>query len=382
MPSAFVSTCGRIVVLIVLSLPLVVSERAVALAEPSDTQSTRVVDSLASRVGLPADSVEVTENRTEMSTTFANTDGTFTSLRTLRPLNYQDDRGVWQAIDTTLVDVPGGFVSRSNRFRVQLPDTLREPVRLSQGDSWVSFALTGAVGDARASVAGSTATYEDILPGVSVRYTSMPDGLKEDIVLAGLGAARSFVFEVEASQDLRVVESSAGDIAFLDGAGKTQFAIVPPFMSDSSGSPTGYSRAVSLSLERVAGLHLVTLTADPSWLAAPERVWPVRIDPTVVVGGTDWLGRPIYLDCYLQSGSYSDVPDCGGDTLWVGHGSDLSEQFRTRAVLKSDVSDVPQDAVIYEARLRLGIGSKVPYEPESIDISLHELIRAFDLDVS
>lgn len=68
-----------------------------------------------------------------MSTTFANTDGTFTSLRTLRPLNYQDDRGVWQAIDTTLVDGPGGFVSQSNRFQVQLPDTLREPVRLKVG---------------------------------------------------------------------------------------------------------------------------------------------------------------------------------------------------------------------------------------------------------
>lgn len=46
--------------------------------------------------------VEITQERSEASTTWANPDGTLTTTQYGAPVRYQDDQGQWQSLDTTL----------------------------------------------------------------------------------------------------------------------------------------------------------------------------------------------------------------------------------------------------------------------------------------
>ena len=36
-------------------------------------------------------------------------------------------------------------------------------------------------------------------------------------------------------------------------------------------------------LERISGGYLLTVEADPEWMNAPERAYPVTLDPTILL---------------------------------------------------------------------------------------------------
>lgn len=71
------------------------------------------------------------------------------------------------------------------------------------------------------------------------------------------------------------------------------WSFAAPWVTDSSGDPEAMSTDVDVSLVEAADGWLLTVTPDPEWLAAPERAWPVLLDPTLDVGADG--------DCYLES---------------------------------------------------------------------------------
>jgi hypothetical protein len=62
----------------------------------------------------------------------------------------------------------------------------------------------------------------------------------------------------------------------IEGA-KPIFTLTAPCMTDTDGA---FSLGVSLTLTEGEGAQTVTVSADEAWLAAPERAYPVFIDPT------------------------------------------------------------------------------------------------------
>jgi hypothetical protein len=58
--------------------------------------------------------------------------------------------------------------------------------------------------------------------------------------------------------------------------------IEAPAMTDASGA---FSAGITLSLEEEEGKTVRTVTADEAWLDAPERAYPVTIDPTYQLTG-------------------------------------------------------------------------------------------------
>ncbi|MBW3651311.1 MAG: hypothetical protein KY458_12165, partial [Actinobacteria bacterium] len=257
--------------------------------------------------GAPAglgESAEVVERRTQDSRTFLTEDGKFETTFYGGAVNYLDSEGLWQPIDNSLVPVEGSNGALRNAagpVEVTLPAVLgAEPVRATNDDISVAFTMNEA--DAVASpgtstavppaateaAAKATATYASALPGVDVSYAATSEGVKEDVVLAGPEAPTSFDFTVEASPGLTAIESTAGGIDFVDGEGVARATFAPPFAYDanfeSTGAESAFSEdAVSLSIVETSPQLVVRLAADPTWLAAPERAWPVVIDPTLVI---------------------------------------------------------------------------------------------------
>src|SRR5260370_10742019 len=117
---------------------------------------------------------------------------------------------------------------------------------------------------------------------------------------------------------------------------------------------SGGARSSGISLSSTAGSQgtVLTLKADPAWLGTSARTWPVKIDPTSIVGDMQ--------DCYLNAGSPT-TSFCGGTVLNAGFdGTNAS-----RAFLQFNLAAVPSTNPVVSAKLPLYLGSASTTTPTS-----------------
>ena len=282
-------------------------------------------------------------------------------------IHYRDERGAWQAIDNTLVPAAAGtgFVNRANRYELHAPHGLgRAPIRVAEGNAWVSFALRGGRG--LASVAGDTVAYTDALPGVDLTYAAGNDEVKETLVLESRTSPSTFTFTLRTSPGLTPKANRAGGIAFVDANGKVEFAFAPPVMVDSSRTRKGRSRAVATTLAPAPGGYELTVSADRAWLEDPARKWPVKVDPSV-------LFDPVQ-DCDIVS----DDPDyswCDWYDLEVMHYDGWGTY---RSLLRFPVEDViPRGSLVQYAELGLYLNWPNDYDIDT-HVGVYPVERAWD----
>jgi RHS repeat-associated protein len=255
---------------------------------------------------------EVVSARTANSSVYQNPDGSLRQVISAGLVNYQDANGVWQKIDTTLVPVgmSTNYVRNSaGPVQVQLPgDLSASPVQISMPGGTLAFSLEGAQSSSRA-VSGSTANYAAVETGIDLNYTTIPEGLKEALVIRTKPAQTPvFTFDLTAgSLTLRQLPSRA--VEAVDGAGQVVFTIQSPFMHD---APTAQSElgsvsdAVVVTLSGGSGSYRLTYAPDSNWLNDPSRLYPVTLDPTVTYNATSG-GEPDAQinDCWPTSNYYS-----------------------------------------------------------------------------
>jgi len=279
---------------------------------------------------VPTAKAEVVGRRTRTSRTYANSNGTFSTVYYAGSMNYQDANGAWQPIDNTLVkDSAAGFAytNRANRYRVHLPASVGGPLKVELGNVSVSTTLLGASGGAVATIGGaalpggaklpaSALSYQNVLPGVTVAYAAASDAVEEDLVLAGPTATATFTYAL-ATTGLTARANPRGGIDLVDGKGGVPLAFAAPSMVDKRGRRTS---AVTLTLGQGPAGQTITLAADPRWLADPTRAFPVTIDPVIVVIGGDvqdcdlaaaYPTTSFCTDSYLFAGMYQSQPDHG-----------------------------------------------------------------------
>lgn len=219
---------------------------------------------------------EIKALRTAESKTY-RADGLLRTEIAPEPVRFRSRAGRWQAIDTRLWRRDGRIVNGANRFDVTLPvgaDSASTMLRSARGS--IAFRLRGR--HPRARVQGSTVRYAGVRPGVSVRYDSLPDGLKETIRIDRPSAAQGLVFDVTLSPGLTIEPADDGRLEIRRGR-RTAFTVAAPFMQDALGRG---SDDVRYRLRRIsARRHVLSIAADRRWLADPSRRYPVDIDPTV-----------------------------------------------------------------------------------------------------
>jgi len=308
-----------------------------------------VSESVLSKPAVPKGE-ELSSRRTETSTTYRLPDGRLQTYLFEAPVNYKDAEGNWMSIDEGLEEAPDGSLTNGdNSFDVRLPKSLDNgAVRLSIGDAWVSQKPLGMETDA-AELEGETALYESGADGVSFEFSGLANGLKEDIVLADASAPTTLQFLLEASEGLTPELTEEGAIEFRNADGKIVTQLPAPVMSDSAKSPS-VSSDVHYDLQPApGGGWQLKVEANPGWLADPNRVWPVRIDPTVTVPAPA-------LDCAIANGTYSETSFCG-TSGWpylgvkAAYKSSPSADEFVRTLLRFNLSSVPANASLSSATL-------------------------------
>lgn len=316
---------------------------------PIPEDAGEIANSTPGAIASPGE--EVVERRTEDSRTVVAEDGSFETTFYQGAIHYRDGEGAWQGIDNTLVPAnPGkgrgresaGLRNAAGPVELSLPPVLgTAPVTVRKDDVSVGFTLKGAAATspsvgrpealsdlasenpaaaaAAKEASQASATYAGAAPGVDVAYRATGQGVKEDVVLAGPDSPASYDFGVEASAGLSAQENAAGGIDFLDGAGEIRAHFSPPVAYDANfGTPESEGsftdEAVSLRIVEQKPTLVVRLAAEQAWLDAPERAWPVVIDPILTIGAPAddvYLskGSPdgVFNNIYLQLGGGAEV---------------------------------------------------------------------------
>ncbi|MFE4264631.1 LamG-like jellyroll fold domain-containing protein [Streptomyces sp. NPDC056883] len=282
---------------------------------------------------------------TATSDHYVNADGSTTVRHFAGRANFKADDGTWKQIDTALVaDTDGRLQERSNSLDVEFApnaaDQQLASIDFGSGRS-LAYALSGAAKAAPTVAANGTATYAGVLPDTDVQLVPLSEGFKENLVLRSAKAANSWTFLLD-GKGLTPRIAADGDVEFTDAEGKVTATIPHAFMEDSKIDPrsgdAAQSRAVTYELTTVDGKQALRMTADRAWLDAPERVYPVTVDPTVTSSNSTYSQNTIAGDHSTENqikvGSYDSGTNKANSFLQFSSlGSTLAGQRVTAATL-------------------------------------------------
>ncbi|MFD7310063.1 LamG domain-containing protein [Promicromonospora sp. NPDC059942] len=336
--------------------------------EPLEEATSAEAEALAeaAQTGAP---VEVVAKRGETREFWALPDGSIEAREFVSPKWTRTEDG-WAELDLDLVEAPSGVVAPvASTVDVEFSgggdDPLVQMTRAGRVLEWTWPApLPEPVLD------GDTATYGEVLAGVDLRMTAVPDGFSSSLVVKTAEAAASpeldaVTFEME-TQGLEVdvtensvleVRDTASDALVFEAAPASMWSTVPVADAGAKGSASRTALAATETDDAPAadvapvGVtvspdgNALTLTPDQEMLSSPDTTFPVVIDPQVKTpragGWTSpnkvWPTQSYWL---FKGDSTAGLGTCAG---WAncpdGSTYRLIYQFDTAAFLGKEILD-------------------------------------------
>ncbi|MEU0586502.1 LamG-like jellyroll fold domain-containing protein [Streptomyces sp. NPDC006132] len=267
------------------------------MPEPGPVRKAEAPGAAAPRGFDAKRSKELTGQRAERRRTYRNPDGTITTRFYTEPVNFRGGDGGWKPIDTTLVrqDTGGprtmsvgdeGWETRSTASAIEFAGTADavSVVRMRVGDGLsIGYGVKGASASG-GQTDGSMVTYPDVRPHADLEFLAGSDSVKETLVLKDASAPTEWRFPLDL-EGLTAGLDDHGGLVFTDADGATRAWTPAGWMQDSNLAPDSSEGAISsgvtYSLAEEGGRQVLVVELDKEWLAAPERVYPVRVDPSV-----------------------------------------------------------------------------------------------------
>lgn len=183
--------------------------------------------------------------------------------------------------------------------------------------------------------------YRNILPSTNLEYAVTSSSVKESIVVREPQSEYKYYFDMDLD-GLTPVENNDGSISLTESGDTANeiFWIEAPYMYDANSDE---SFAVTMYLTEVEGKYVLAVEADKDWINAADRAFPVVIDPTLHLSGTN------IDDAFVISGLQMNSLRRGKE-LRVGR--NLTNLTRTYMKIKMPVN-ISAQSVIQEATLKL-----------------------------
>lgn len=236
--------------------------------------------------------VSIDSLRTGTTEVFAEPNGTLTAQEHLRPVRAKVG-GEWRTIDTTLRQNADGTLSPAvSTFPMTFSGGGAGPMAtLAKGARSLAMTWQGVL--PKPVLAGSTATYAEVLPGVDLKIIAEPDGFTHHLVVKTReAAANPAVRRLELGMKgtgLDVSAAAGGGLKATAADGEEVFAAPVPRMWDSS-HERGRGQGLAAEQDReellreapmkaTLGRGTLEITPDQRLLDDPATVYPVVIDP-------------------------------------------------------------------------------------------------------
>ncbi|WP_446210444.1 golvesin C-terminal-like domain-containing protein [Micromonospora sp. IBSANI012] len=321
---------------------------------------------------------ELTGRRSATTRVYKMSDGRLQAEVSATPQFYQDAKGAWKPIDTTVSpSKAGGFAAANttNTFTSRFGDSTTALTRFELDGQQVTLGLAGAPRALKPVLNGHTVTYPGIAEGVDLAYDVTATSLKERLVLRAPSAAAAMRFTLDAGT-LKVAQGKDGSIEFRSPSDNRVLLVMPaPFMYDAKAdksSPYGfaYSTKVTQTLRADGGRWAIDVAADKGWLADPKRVYPVTVDPTIKVQPDNQAGAQ---DAMVVS----DGPSSNYGTGW--HLSVGTTNFgAARGLVKFNLASIPANTTIDSASLQMYYDTTHTTDAYDVPIEVREVTTAWD----
>lgn len=234
----------------------------------------------------PTAGSEVVDLRTPNSRTFAtDVPGAFQTELASEELSFPGKDGALTLIDASVREVDGELRAVATPADVSLAVDSSSDVLASVRTDWgrVGFGAKDAR-STRGEVDGDTVAYADMWPDADLELTSLPRGVKEIISLASPKAANRYSFTMDLPPATKAELDEMGSVVIRAEDGTPVATIPRGWMEDSSlGAQAGaVTDGVSYELDFGEGNAVLTVVLDQSWLDDPARVYPVKVDPSIM----------------------------------------------------------------------------------------------------
>ncbi|MDQ1008833.1 RHS repeat-associated protein [Streptomyces sp. V4I23] len=322
---------------------------------------------------------ELVERRTPQARFWQMSDGRVEAELSARPVSYRSG-GSWKPIDTTVraSDAKGfEFANTTNTGRSWFG---KDPSRLVRFETAAGHAVTlgleGAAKGVAPSAKGDTVTYKGLASGADVAYRVGRGRVKENITLAEKPAEPvKFTFTLDAGA-LEPKERGDGSIALFGEDPANPVLVIPPaFMTDAKkdkASPygTSYSAKVAQELSRHGKQWRLTVTPDAKWLAAPERQYPVVIDPTITIAPSASVSQDVMVR--------SDAPTTNFNSTWDMSAGKTSSSGIARSLIYFPLDEIPAGSKIDTAQLSMYFDQVHTSGSTNVDVEVRRATGAWD----
>ncbi len=294
----------------------------------------------------------------EHAVTFEKEDGTFVTQVGGTALTFEDEQGNTCLVDNTLVEQKplleeDYYENAANDYQIQLPVELSTEQGITLTKDSYTLGMRPIEGDFSQGISEENVLrYNNIFPGIDYQYTVLGDTIKEDIIVNYPTEQAEFSYVLE-GEGIQFVCEDGIILAYGEGD-KLIFSILAPEMTDGAGV---VSHGVTLTLEEQEGSCYAHIQVDEQWLNQPERVYPVRIDPSITITD-DTIGlygvEEMSANMVIGDNNY---PYCGYDNGILSNNWNQYGNFhgicRTYAQINYDFSQIPKEAKIDSASFGL-----------------------------
>lgn len=206
---------------------------------------------------------ELLNERSPVSKTWVNFDGSYTVEMYNDTIHYKDENGQYKEIDPTLSKGNNSeyFQTSGVPFDVKVPQVFTSGYSISEGDEKLTFIPVGASEASGLSNIDklNEIIYLNVWQDTNVKLEVTANSLKETIVLKSEKAPSTFRFEIESGQS----DVTLGNLK-----------LAPAWLVDAAGEHRDVNQHLTIEGEKL----FVTLQVDTT-----DLVYPIEVDPTVLV---------------------------------------------------------------------------------------------------
>ncbi len=185
-------------------------------------------------------------------------------------------------------------------------------------------------------------TYKNVYPNTDIKYYALPDSVKEEIILNKAEAPNTFSYEIQL-ENLTYDQKEDGSIEFYyQDSNRFAFLIPKPFMYESGDEPE-ISNQVTQSIRKEGNKLVFDIVADANWINAPERKFPIVIDPTI---DTD---KGFFNDTFVSS--TNSTINYANDTILLSGTS--TTYGKTETYIRFPMPGLPDGAQVQSADVKL-----------------------------
>ncbi len=324
------------------------SEPIVSQPPTQTAESTVTIDGDQPE-GPPTLLEELVDRRTETATHWRYSDGSVRVELSQNPVRFKDGDDEWAPVVTALVPaeesgaVQAASTEMATTFGVQRSG--EAPVSLATDDFEVGIDYLGAAEQAKI-VLGDTTRYLGIEPGADLEYQARHNGIKETVIISNADAPTNYTFELALDGLELRCGFDGGYGLYRPDATEPELVLGSLIVFDSSVNAAGdpaYCEEATMDVVAVGeNTARVTYDLPEAWLSAPERVFPVKVDPTIT--------RPTELDTFVSS-KYPDTKYDSSDELKCGYYD--STTGHNRAYVRFDTSSIPVTAYVADTNFAI-----------------------------